>query len=241
LATNTVYNPSAQPSVIRVDLPEQGLSIVQVFEYPSVAPSQAEADGMLPASAPAISPFAAKAGADSAPVSFAAALTGLSYDWDSFWLPGGSPDPGGYPVQVRITAGAANDILSTVAGDFTLTRETMSEGVLGLGKGGGTLGLDIGVDFAIQGSIDIEILPPFVFDIPFVPNFDLRIDETAEFDSYLLGSSATVSGALPRATLFNVPLLTLPVVLTGYAKLDGHCAPRRGWRSVSRTPRIRWR
>jgi hypothetical protein len=236
ITTNTIhekFDPSGKkrwPKIIRVDLPKKGGSIVQVFEYLSIAPEQIQRaqsepnlsaglnSSILTTEGTAISGLALAAPPESDSVSFAASLTGLSYSWNSGWQPGGRQTPGGFPLQLYIGAGVGFDISSSVSGNFILTRNTSSNGNLQAGSAQGSLTIDAGAEASFKGSVDIWIVDPFVFNIPYTPNFDLRCYDKEPFYSYLLDSSVTASDSTDKQTFFSVPLSVLvgiPPIVSG--------------------------
>ncbi|MBN1343106.1 MAG: hypothetical protein JXQ73_10525 [Phycisphaerae bacterium] len=217
LATTAIHPAAAKgdstsrPGVIETDVPGKGIKIVQVYEYLDAAPSAEEL--APPTIEGALTPGAAGAGAEADggavatdDVSFDASLTGVTWSWDTKWWPGGNEEPGGSPLQIRIVMGVGADIGSHVEGDFSLD---YTPSVLQAGAGSGDLAIDFGAELSARGSVDIGIVDPFTFDIPYIPQFDLRIDDEATFDSYLLDSSVHVEDATGRQRVVDVDLVDI--------------------------------
>jgi len=137
-------------------------------------------------------------------VSFGASLEGMSYDYDTGWRPNGSP------IKIRIKFGAGADISSKVNGSFNLDT---SEKKLCIGSGSGYIDMDYGAEFTVKGSIDVWIIDPIEFGIPYIPQFELRIDKRCNFSSYLLDTEYACSGKTGRNNILEVDLtnLVLPV------------------------------
>lgn len=217
---------ASRPSVTETVSGAKGVTIVQVFEYLDAPPALLSASAATPTARSEVNAAeAANGDADgeaqfgqvaSGHVSFDGDLTGLSWSWDTKWQPGENEEPGGYPVQIRINMGVGADVFSDVEGDFLLD---CAASMLQVGPGSGNLTIDFGAELHAQGAVDVGIFDPFVFDIPYVPQFDLRVYDSTTFDSFLLDSSATVSDATGRQNVVNVDIVEL--VLAGLIDIPG--------------------
>jgi hypothetical protein len=234
LAKNTIYerlSPSGKqrwPQVIRIDVPHRDLSIIQVFEYlderPDGLSSVREESGQdLPAEQPVaksadsgdVEPFAASPADCNGSfkednVTFYASLTALpGLDWDTGWLPGGSP------VQIRLDMGMGADISSSVSGKFEYCWEGGNIAYLATGSAYGHLAMDFGAEMSAEGRVKIDLGwydADFTFDIPYTPNFDLRCEDSTPFYSYLLDSSATVRDDIDEQELYSASVAGIPSV-----------------------------
>ncbi len=214
LARSTVYpvagKGSDRPRMIETVAPDKDITIAQVFEYLDAAPTIVEAASVASKTAAAAvaekSPAAKEASTATDDVSFDAELTGVSWSWDTKWWPGENEEPGGYPLQIRILMGAGADVSSHVEGDFALDYDAAA---LQVGAGSGDLVIDLGAELSAQGSVDIGIIDPFVFDIPYVPQFDLRVYDEVTFNSFLLDSSVSIEDATGRQNVVSVDILEL--------------------------------
>ncbi len=226
VAARTTIHPVADgserrdlPLLIETVSPNRGVTIVQVFEYldgPPALPESPDRAAAEPAKPRGIAGEQAGQATATDDVAFDASLTGLSWSWDTKWWPGENEEPGGFPVQIRLIMGAGADVASHVEGDFELDYNASQ---LQADAGSGDLAIDFGAEFSAQGSIDVGIWDPFVFDIPYVPQFDLRVYDEASFDSYLLDASVSVSDATGRQNVVNVDIVDL--VLSGVIEIPG--------------------
>ncbi len=203
-----------KPRISTTTSPEKDLVIVQVFEYVDQEPAEEAIQPARPKAKPIAKAREAAGGAEPESVgpftgdgvSFDGDLTGLSWSWDTKWWPGDNEEPGGFPIQIRIDMGAGADVFSHVEGEFVLDHGASE---LQVGSGSGDLSIDLGAELSAQGSIDIYLFDPFTFDIPYVPQFDLRVYDQATFSSFLLDSSVTVSDATGRENIVNVDLVEI--------------------------------
>lgn len=145
-------------------------------------------------------------------VEFSGCLTGLSYSYDTGW------QPAGFPLQMRVAFGAGADISSRIEGEFIL--DTLNNS-LTLGSAYSELAMDFGAEFSAQGSVNLWLWDPFVFDIPipYFRNFDFRINNRSYYNSYLLDSYAVVSDTTETQTIVNVDVIDL--VLAGGIPIPG--------------------
>ncbi len=217
----TVYAVDGKPGVVEVTFAGTGLKIVQVYEYidglPAVVPSDAVAGGSAAASPPAVM---GEIATQSSPtmtddVSFHAQLTGVSWGWDSKWWPGEDETPGGFPIQFRFDLGLGADISSDVAGSFQMNYLPRQ---LQIGAGSGSVLMDFGAELSAQGSLNLGVIDPIVFDIPFVPQFDLRVLDSESFSNWLLDSTASLSDGTDVQQLANLDLLE--IILKGVSLPD---------------------
>ena len=210
-----ILSPSGDrrwPKIVRVDVVQEGKSIIQVFEYLETDPDELQsfayehfkdiyndrASARLSRSENMIS----KANgflqsSDTDDVSFAYSFLGLNYDWELDWWPNGSP------IQIYILAAIGADLSSDVSGDFKLRRQNSDSGILNPSSASGYISADFGVEFDMKGRLD-ALGYQFEFDIPYIPNFDLRVADKTNFNSYLLDSSAQISDYITRTTLYGL-------------------------------------
>ncbi len=219
LATTTIHPMGAKagsslPDVITTTVAEKNLTIVQVFEYLEGQPAPVETAPIAP-EAPIIAPQAAAGG--EAPLTdegfvvteqavFDSDLTGLSWSWDTKWWPGDNEEPGGFPVQIRILMGVGADINSHIQGGFGL--EYVSS-LMQAGAATGDLAMDFGAELSAQGALDLGIVDPITFDIPYIPQFDLRVYDQATFNSFLLDTTVEISDATGRQRIVEVDIVDL--------------------------------
>ncbi|MCK5601184.1 hypothetical protein KAR91_04920, partial [Candidatus Pacearchaeota archaeon] len=145
-------------------------------------------------------------------VEFSGNLTGLSYSYDSGW------QPAGFPLQMRLAFGAGADISSNIEGEFLLNTSTNT---LSLGSAYSELAMDFGAEFSAEGSVDLWLWDPFIFDIPipYFRNFDFRINNRSYYNSYLLDSYAVVSDTTETQTIVSADIIDL--VLAGTIPIPG--------------------
>lgn len=136
------------------------------------------------------------------------------FDWDSGWVPGGSP------IQVRFTAHAGNTVYVAMDGDGSYDWDTQTidfEGALE----GGVFDLDFGLDLQSQVQFDILGLQ-WVSDL--FPPVTYGVFEDILFDPYLLPGQpqrpAILETSTPQQTLLDVPLGIDLVVASGNFQLD---------------------
>jgi len=206
---------TSKPRRIEMVMPAEGTTVVQVYEYLDGPPAAEEMTpvatgpvGVTTASGPVEMETAAGGGGivREDGVSFDAQLTGLSWNWDSKWWPGNDEDPGAYPLQVRFIVGAGADINSEVDGNFVLDYMGSQ---LQAGSASGDLEMNFGAQLSARGALKILWFAPYVFNIPYVPQFDMRVYDYETFSSFLLDSSVDVSDATGRQALANINVVDL--------------------------------
>lgn len=208
-----------RPTLLRVDYP--GGALVQVFEFTDNPPTPLppvylrkvgtgddEKSDTLPKS------WATKADGDTQTreVQFMVPPQGLgSMGFDSGWVPGGSgEEPGGFIIQVRITAIAGYTYDAAVNGAFTL----LPDSILALGPAAGSWGFYFGAEFAMKAAFDLPTImgfeiPPFEVDIPYVPDFNMVTSDRDNFTSWLLDSESTVRDEGGRTNVVSVDLVSI--------------------------------
>jgi hypothetical protein len=200
---------------IEMVTPADGATVAQVIEYLNAEPSAAEMIPVTPV--PDQTASSAGHGDEEAAgggmtyvaedgVSFSGALTGLSWTWDSKWWPGNGENPGGFPLQVRFNVGAGADVSSHVDGNFVLS---YLDSQLQAGNAAGDLAMNFGALISARGALTILWFDPIVFNIPYVPQFDMQVYDQQTFSNYLLDSSVNVADATERQNLVNLDVLSL--------------------------------
>ncbi len=208
------------PILVRVDAPGRGGSLVQILDYEGAEPARLDPGpyGCPIRRRTVIGEGALPMGTESldGPIDYAAdeidfhySLTGLSFHYDSGWQPPGNSEPGGWPMQLQMVFGAGFDISSNVSGELQLDRDRLM-----LGDASGDLLIDFGAEMWMKGAFDFYIIDPIVVSLPYVPYYDLRVYDTEEFDSFLLGSAIDVSDAA-YGTLLSIPIFGVPWIVTG--------------------------
>jgi hypothetical protein len=204
-----------RPRFVEMMTPKDGATVVQVIDYLDAAPSRQELTPVTSVpdqTATLMAPVTAGVAASTTEltredgVTFDGQLTGLSWNWDSKWWPGNGENPGGFPLQVRFMVGAGADIASHVDGNFVLHYPASR---LQAGAALGDLEMNFGALISAQGALTILWFDPIVFNIPYVPQFDMQVYDHEDFNSYLLDSSATVADATGRQNLANVDVVSL--------------------------------
>lgn len=202
------------PRMSTTTSPEKDLVIVQVFEYLDAEPAAEAIKPAAPKAKPIAKAIEAAGGGEPDSVgpftgdgvSFDGDITGLNWSWDTKWWPGENEEPGGFPIQIRLDMGVGADVYSHVEGEFILDHGASE---LQVGSGSGDLAVDLGAELSAQGSIDIYLFDPFTFDIPYVPQFDLRVYDQTTFSTFLLDASASVADATGRQNVVNVDLVEI--------------------------------
>jgi hypothetical protein len=211
-----------RPVFIRVDY-GAGSSIVQVFDRADGAPAPAPltASGQTSAKAAQVDPRGdpGKA-AQRQLVQFTAPPNGLDLGFDSGWWPNGKeggfePEPGGFPVQVRLKAVAVASYQSDIQGFFSLDHDWLTAG-----SASGSWGYDFGAELLVKGAFDLGFIDPFVVDIPYVPDINLRTTASDTFDSFLFDTTSTLHDQTPRSKLFDVDLVDIILGLVGVSLPD---------------------
>lgn len=154
------------------------------------------------------------------PVQFTAPRKGLNLSFDSGWWPNGKDggfeeNPGGFPVQVRIKAAAVANYQADVQGFFYF-----DEPWLTAGNASGFWGYDFGGELFMKAGFDIGIIPPFVVDIPYIPDINLRSTKYDNFNSWLLDSVSVLQDETPKTHLFDVDLVPIILSLVGVTLPD---------------------
>ncbi len=199
-------NGAPWPSSIQVTVPGKG-AIVQLFDYgPSPAlpvpkrgvwgVSDLDETGSVPSRA------SAPRGTDS--VSFTANW-GWSTGWDSGYVPPGSP------VLVRIGFGGGLAIDGDASGNFSMSGDPN----LCVGSGSSSVCEDIGIEVIAEACVDFYIIDPICFDIPYVPNFDLRTQCCDTCNSFLLDYSCCCSDTIQRQQIWCFDLVPVPLITVG--------------------------
>ncbi|HEX72826.1 MAG TPA: hypothetical protein ENN65_05890, partial [Candidatus Hydrogenedentes bacterium] len=201
-----------QPTVIRIDF-ATGSSIIQVFDRGAAAVAPADDTPLGPTPETTLEPAAVSAWGDPAKaaqnqlVQFTAPAQGFNVGMDSGWWPGGgTEEPGGFVLQVRLRAVGAYTYMGNVQGYFWLVDE-----ILKPGAAAGSWGYDFGAELFTKAAIDLGFIGinPIQFDIPYIPNFDLRTTAYDTFETYLLDSVSTLHDVTPRRNLFSVDIVPL--------------------------------
>jgi len=205
----------AAPQFVEMVTVNDGATIAQVIEYLDGPPSREEMtpvtftpDQTATATAPLTDDELAGGGeiVGQDGVDFSGQLTGLSWNWDSKWWPGNAENPGDFFLQVRFIVGAGADISANVDGDFLLHYIGSQ---LQAGSATGDLEMNFGALISARGALTILWFDPIVFNIPYVPQFDMQVYDHEEFTSFLLDSSASVSDATGRQNLANIDVVSL--------------------------------
>lgn len=201
-----------QPVIIRLDF-ATGSSIIQVFDRGTAPAAPAEAALLGPAPETTLEEAAVNPWGDPAKavqnqvVQFTAPAQGFNVGMDSGWWPGGGAgDPGGFVLQVRLRAFAVYSYMGNVQGYFWL-----NDDILKPGAAAGSWGYDFGAELFTKAAIDLGFIGinPIQFDIPYIPNFDLRTTASDTFQTYLLDSSSTLHDITPKRNLFSVDIVGL--------------------------------
>jgi MYXO-CTERM domain-containing protein len=140
------------------------------------------------------------------------------FDYDSDWVPGGSP------IQVRLTAHAGNTIYVGMDGDALWSWEQGAFSVDGA-VDGGDFEIDIGLN--IEAQVRFDILG-YTWEGDLMDPFGYGVFETALYDPYLLPGHpdrpAVIDADLPRETLADVPLGIDLIIASGtlHIEIGGH-------------------
>lgn len=140
------------------------------------------------------------------------------FDYDSDWLPAGSP------IQVRLLAHAGNTVSVSMDGDALFDWEEAGFSVEGL-LDGGEFTIDAGLDVEAQVRFDLagyewegDLMDPFLYGI----------FESAIFTPYLLPGHperpVIIDADIPRETLADVPIGIDLVIASGqlHIEVGGH-------------------
>ncbi len=229
-----------RPGLIRTVSPN-GIDIIQVFDYfddsPPIMESDIEPGGMsswnqsedsaLEASpddvraqtwnwAGDVSKFGPSIqGTHTDNVQFGPVGFGPSFDFDTGWQPGWTR--GAFPLQGRFATGMGSAIYANVGGGFSLNDSTRT---LQAGAGSGYWEFDFGAGLTAEGSLYIPWLfgLNMIFPMPFVPSFDLRVNDHVDFSSYLLDSCAGAADSISGRLFYYA--FGIPFVFTAGIGLD---------------------
>lgn len=225
-----VKSGETRPNLIRVDY-EGGESVVQVFVYGVIAPTEWEdpyagfgtlGSGNIEEVPTPLLPSKALHSQDTQ----FHAMHGFRFDYDSGYWPGGGSRPGAFPVQIRVVAGAAWARGGDIFTRFYLDSNT---NLLSIGTGRGNWWVDYGANLSTQAALNVPIIGSITFAIPYIPNFDMRLQKQAEFNSLLFYQGSSITEYTPRYRLYTVDLVDLLlgdlvpswVPLSAGAALDG--------------------
>jgi len=140
------------------------------------------------------------------------------FDYDSDWLPAGSP------IQVRMIAHAGNTVSVSMDGDALFSWEESAFSVEGAADGG-EFTIDAGLDVQAQVRFDIA---GYEWDGDLMDPFLYGIFESVVFTPYLLPGHperpVVIDADLPRETLADVPIGVDLVVASGqlHIEIGGH-------------------
>ncbi|HEX73052.1 MAG TPA: hypothetical protein ENN65_07025, partial [Candidatus Hydrogenedentes bacterium] len=150
-------------------------------------------------------------------VAFSAEYSRADLGWDSGWYPPGDPEPGAATIQVRLLYGAAARVDADIQGEYELNGDLLSPGAAG-GEWGYDFGAEVlmkiafNINFTIPNPLpfgDDFIIEPFVIDVPYVPNFDLRTTQSTTVDSYLLDEVSELADSTQPVTVYSLDLVDL--------------------------------
>ncbi len=210
-----------RPVFIRWDYQQNGKSgvIVQVFE-PCSGVKSANEEYIVSGGVEELIRVDAKGdfgkAIETQPVQFTAPMKGLNLSFDSGWWPNGKgeggfeEEPGGFPVQVRIRAAGVANYQADVQGFFHLSPPWLKAG-----SASGFWGYDFGAELLMKAGFDIGLIPPFVVDVPYVPDVNFRTTAYDYFNSFLLDSVSTLHDSTPKTHLFDVDLVDVILNLAG--------------------------
>ena len=150
---------------------------------------------------------------------YEAEVLGLdNFDFDTGWLPAGSP------IQVRMIAHAGNTVSVSMDGDALFSWEESAFSVEGAADGG-EFTIDAGLDVQAQVRFDIA---GYEWDGDLMDPFLYGIFESVVFTPYLLPGHperpVVIDADLPRETLADVPIGVDLVVASGqlHIEIGGH-------------------
>lgn len=214
-----------RPRYIRID---DGVRVmVQVFDYtdapPPVLPPatlvkegyEAIPEGMKPVQIPLAAPDKADE-TQTQEIQFLVPQQGLdTLGFDSGWFPsGGTGDPGGFVIQLRVKAAAGYNYDANVSGMVSLAEGNM----LGLGAAQGTWGFYFGAEFSLKAAADLSWVPligqyldPFEIDIPYVPEFNMVASDRDDFNTWLLDSVSEVRDEAGRTNITSLDIIALAI------------------------------
>ncbi len=211
-----------RPFLIRWDYQKEGKSgvIVQLFEPCSGVKSANGSEYVVSGGVEEIIKVDAKGdigkAVETQPVQFTAPMKGVNLSFDSGWWPNGKgeggfeEEPGGFPVQVRIRSAAVANYQADVLGFFHLSPPWLKAG-----NASGFWGYDFGAELLMKAGFDIGLIPPFVVDVPYIPDVHFRTTAYDYFDSFLLDNASVIQDDTPRTHLFEVDLVNAILNLVG--------------------------
>ncbi len=218
-----VYSENGvRPNLIRWNYQREGKPgvIIQVFEPCSGVKSVTDSEYVVSGGIEEIIKVDAKGdlgkAVETQPVQFTAPMKGLNLSFDSGWWPNGKGEggfeeqPGGFPVQVRIRAAAVANYQADVQGFFHLSPPWLKAG-----NAGGFWGYDFGAELLMKAGFDIGVIPPFVVDVPYVPDVTFRTTAYDYFNSFLLDTVSVIQNSTPKTHLFDVDLVDAILKLVG--------------------------
>jgi PKD repeat protein len=219
--TETYIDGVIRPLMIRLDH-EEG-SLIQVFEYRDTPVSLEKAAELVGGEVKAVRydtlsaedlarMAAAQPKADEPVdrmVQFIVPPQGMeNLGFDSGWVPsGGTGEPGGFIVQIRLNIGAGFNYDANVGGQFILQTDDR----LSAGTASGHWAFYFGAVFFLKAAFDIPIpgFDPFVVDIPYVPDFEMVASDRDDFDSYLLDETSTLHNESIRQQVVDLNIIEL--------------------------------
>lgn len=140
------------------------------------------------------------------------------FDYDSDWIPGGSP------IQVRLFAHAGNTVYVGMDGEALYDWDALAFSVLGT-VDGGEFEIDIGL--LVEAQVRFDILG-YEWEGDLMDPFDYGVFQSVVYDPYLLPGHpqrpATIDADLPRETLADVPLGVDLIIASGtlHIEIGGH-------------------
>jgi MYXO-CTERM domain-containing protein len=140
------------------------------------------------------------------------------FDYDSDWVPGGSP------IQVRLIAHAGNTVYVGMDGDALYDWSSQAFSVEGLADGG-DFEIDVGLN--VEAQVRFDILG-YLWEGDLMDPFGYGVFEGVVFDPYLLPGHpmrpAIIDSDLPRETLADVPLGIDLIIASGslHIEIGGH-------------------
>ncbi len=132
----------------------------------------------------------------------------IAFDWDTGWVPGGSP------VQVRFYVKLPAYTHVGMKGSLQTTwPKSLDLDPLGL-RATGQLDFDYGLQIGAKAKIKIAGFG-WEGDIPYLPNFDFHMKGVRLFDPWAFDPGTKASGYTPKLTLFKVPITDIIVKIPG--------------------------
>jgi hypothetical protein len=135
----------------------------------------------------------------------------IAFDWDTGWIPGGSP------LQVRFYVKVpAYTNIKMQGGVQTTWPPSLTTIVPGIRKTG-FIDFDYGLEVGAKAKVDINILGQhfgWTGDIPYLPNIDFHVDGYGGFDPWAF-DGVTAAGYTPSLQLFEIPITDLIIPIPG--------------------------